>query len=50
MDGVDISAFVNNVTNSRDPLSRSHDGIGSPLYYVETYRPRTIGLTARYNY
>jgi outer membrane receptor protein involved in Fe transport len=47
---LDLSAFVNNVTNSRDPLSRSHDGIGSPLYYVESYRPRTMGLTARYSY
>jgi iron complex outermembrane receptor protein len=49
-DKIDISAFVNNATNSRDALSRSHDGIGSPLYYVESYRPRTIGVTARYNY
>jgi hypothetical protein len=48
--GLDVSAFVNNLTNSHDPLSRSHDALGGPLYYVETYRPRTIGLTAQFRY
>lgn len=48
--GIDVSAFVNNVTNSNDPLSRSHDAIGGPLYYVETYRPRTFGMTALFHY
>jgi hypothetical protein len=46
--GVDVSVFVNNLTNSSDLLSRSHDSIGSPLYYGESYRPRTIGLTLQY--
>jgi len=48
--GLDLSAFVNNLTNSDRPISRSHDSIGSPLYYAETYRPRTIGLTAQFRY
>jgi outer membrane receptor protein involved in Fe transport len=50
MGGIDLSAFVNNLTNSNDPLSRGHDTIGSPLYYVETYRPRTFGVTAQFRY
>jgi outer membrane receptor protein involved in Fe transport len=48
--GVDLSLFVNNLTNQDKPLSRNHDGIGSPLYYVQTYRPRTIGLTGQFRY
>jgi iron complex outermembrane receptor protein len=48
--GVDLSAFVNNVTNSHDFLSRSHDTIASTLYYAETFRPRTYGLTLQYRY
>jgi len=47
---VDVSLFANNLTGSNEPLSRSHDSIGSPLYYVESYAPRTIGLTALLRY
>jgi outer membrane receptor protein involved in Fe transport len=46
----DVSLFANNLTNSNDPLSRAHDATGSPLYYVETYQPRTIGVTAQLRY
>lgn len=46
----DVSAFVNNVTDSNAPITRSDDGIGSKVYYRETYRPRTIGVTATYRY
>jgi iron complex outermembrane recepter protein len=47
---VDVSLFVNNLTDSNDPLARSHDTTGSPLYYVQSYQPRTIGLTAQWRY
>jgi outer membrane receptor protein involved in Fe transport len=47
---VDVALFANNLTNSSDPLSRSHDSIGSSLYYVESYPPRTVGVTALFRY
>ena len=47
---VDISAFVNNALDSHAALSRSDDGVGSLLYYRETYRPRTFGVTGLYRY
>ncbi len=48
--GVDVSLFVDNLTNSKDVLSRNHDGLGGSLYYVQSFRPRTIGVTAQYRY
>ncbi|WP_044564493.1 TonB-dependent receptor [Azospirillum sp. B4] len=48
--GLDLSLFVDNVTNSTDVLARNHDGVGGTLYYDQSYRPRTIGLTAQYRY
>jgi len=48
--GMDWSAFVDNLTNSTDLVARNHDGIGSPLYYAQTFRPRTIGVTAQFRY
>jgi iron complex outermembrane receptor protein len=48
--GMDWSAFVDNLTNSTDLVSRNHDGLGSPLYYAQTFRPRTIGVTAQFRY
>lgn len=47
---LDVSLFANNVTNSNDPLSRSHDSTVSPLYYAQSYQPRTIGVTAQIRY
>jgi iron complex outermembrane receptor protein len=47
---VDVSAFVNNALNSHKALSRSNDGVGSLVYYVESYRPRTFGITGLYRY
>ena len=44
----DISAFVNNLTNTSRPIDRTHDVTGSPLYYDFGYRPRTFGLTLVY--
>ena len=48
--GLDLSLFVDNVTNQDKPLSRNHDLVGSPLYYASTYRPRTWGMTMQYRY
>ncbi|SFG00556.1 Outer membrane receptor proteins, mostly Fe transport [Novosphingobium sp. CF614] len=48
--GVDLSVFVDNLLNSNDVLARNHDSIGSTLYYDQTYRPRTVGLTLQYRY
>jgi outer membrane receptor protein involved in Fe transport len=47
---VDVSLFANNLTGTSDPLSRSHDSVGSSLYYAESYAPRTIGLTGTIRY
>lgn len=49
-DGLDLSLFVDNVTNSSDVLARNHDGLGGSLYYLQSFRPRTIGLTAQFRY
>ncbi|WP_432788065.1 TonB-dependent receptor [Novosphingobium rhizosphaerae] len=46
--GVDLSLFVDNLTNSRDLLSRGHDSSTGTLFYEQSYRPRTIGLTLQY--
>jgi iron complex outermembrane receptor protein len=47
---LDISVFANNLTDTNDALARSHDTTGSPLYYVQSYQPRTIGVTAQLRY
>jgi len=49
-DGADLSLFIDNLFNSTDVLARNHDSVGSALYYDESFRPRTIGLTLSYNY
>ena len=52
--GFDISLFANNVLDSRPKLSAYQDvgspTGGTPLFYVTTFRPRTVGLTAIYRY
>jgi iron complex outermembrane recepter protein len=47
---LDVSLFANNLTGSNETLSRSHDSTGSPLYYAQSYQPRTIGVTAQVRY
>jgi outer membrane receptor protein involved in Fe transport len=47
---LDVSAFVRNLLNSTDVLSRTHDTIGSDLVRDVTFRPRTFGLTASMRY
>ena len=49
-DGIDLSLFADNLTNSRDLLARNHDGLGGSLYYHQAFRPRTVGLTAQIRY
>ena len=46
LQGWNLSAFVNNVTNNEPVLARDHDTLGSPIFTSFTYRPRTVGLTA----
>ena len=42
---VDLSLFVNNVTNSQPLLSLYHEYPGSEWYRSGTFRPRTFGAT-----
>jgi outer membrane receptor protein involved in Fe transport len=42
---LDVSVFVNNVTNESPLLVRQRDTTSSPLYRGSTLRPRTFGLT-----
>ena len=46
----DISAFVNNLSNAEEFLSKTHDIPGSPIYYNVSYRPPTAGVTAVYRF
>ncbi len=50
MDGWDISAFVNNLTNDETYLTSTHDVPGSPIYYALSYRPTTAGVTVAYRF
>jgi iron complex outermembrane receptor protein len=47
--GFDVSAFVNNVSNSRDVIGRLHFQ-PSERIQIQTWRPRTYGVTVRYNF
>jgi outer membrane receptor protein involved in Fe transport len=47
--GMDLSAFVNNLTNSRDVVGRLHFQ-PSERIQIQTQRPRTWGATARYRF
>ena len=46
----DVSAFVNNLFNTRPLLTRYSEVIGNPVHRDFTFRPRTIGVTATYRY
>lgn len=50
LDAVDVSVFVNNVTNETPLLVRQHDVAFSTLYRNATVRPRTFGVTASLRY
>jgi outer membrane receptor protein involved in Fe transport len=51
--GIDVSAYANNLTNSLPLMFESRDIAYTPtdtLYFGRSVRPRTIGLTATYRY
>jgi outer membrane receptor protein involved in Fe transport len=51
-EGLDVSLFANNVTDSHPQLFLSRD-IAAPFdeqYFARSVRPRTIGVTATYRY
>ena len=48
--GLDLSAFVNNATDSRPLLGYFHSYPGEPLFSALALRPRTVGLTALYRF
>ena len=48
--GVDISAYVNNVTNSDPILGLTHASVTDTLFSATAIRPRTMGLTGLYHF
>jgi hypothetical protein len=48
--GLDISAYANNVTNAHPLMFESRDLVSDNLYYARGVRPRAIGITATYRY
>jgi iron complex outermembrane recepter protein len=52
--GWDVSLFAQNVFDTRPRLSATQDiplpTGGTPLFYVISWRPRTVGLTATFRY
>jgi iron complex outermembrane recepter protein len=50
----DVSVFAQNLFDTQPKLTQTQDiGTptgGTPLFYVVTWRPRTVGLTATYNF
>jgi outer membrane receptor protein involved in Fe transport len=47
--GIDLSAFVNNLTNARDIIGRLNFA-PSERVQIQTQRPRTWGVTAGYRF
>lgn len=41
----DLSLFIDNLFDAHPVLATTHDIRSSPLFYQQTFRPRTIGLT-----
>lgn len=50
VEGFDISLFGRNLLNETPSLGRVHDGLGDPLFFAVTVRPRTLGLTGTYRF
>jgi outer membrane receptor protein involved in Fe transport len=52
--GLDVSVFAQNLFDTRPRLTATQDIAtpdgGTPLFYVISWRPRTIGFTATYHY
>jgi outer membrane receptor protein involved in Fe transport len=49
-EGMDISFYINNVTNSDPRLGYYHEIPGDPLFLANAIRPRTFGVTAWYRF
>ena len=49
-EGLDVSAYVLNATNSDPLLGYGHDTTKEPLYYSSAIRPMTVGFTALYHF
>jgi outer membrane receptor protein involved in Fe transport len=53
-DRLDVSLFAQNLFDTRPRLTDTQDiatpAGGTPLFYVITWRPRTVGLTATYRF
>jgi len=48
--GIDMSLYGENLTNEHPLLFLSRDTLASDLYFARSDRPRTVGLTATYNF
>jgi outer membrane receptor protein involved in Fe transport len=53
-DRLDVSVFAQNLFDTQPKLTQTQDigtpDGGTPLFYAITWRPRTVGLTATYNF
>jgi outer membrane receptor protein involved in Fe transport len=49
-DKFDVSLFGRNLLNDAPLLGVNHDGLGDPLFYELTVRPRTFGVTGTYRF
>jgi iron complex outermembrane recepter protein len=49
-EGLDLSVYVNNATNSDPLLGYAHDVIGDPMFYGTAIRPLTAGFTGYYRF
>ena len=47
---LDVSLFVDNLTNTHPQLSLQHTNPGDPRYQAVTFRPLTYGVTAVYRF
>ncbi|HLY56809.1 MAG TPA: TonB-dependent receptor [Stellaceae bacterium] len=50
MDSLEMNLFVDNLFDSHPQLSLAHQDEFTRLYTAETFRPRTIGVTASYRW
>ncbi len=50
LDDLNISLFVENLTNENPRIGYGHQGRGSPLFTETALRPRTFGVTVSYSH
>jgi len=48
--GLDVSAFVSNLTNADPILGLTHASLTDSLYSATAIRPRTMGVTGLYRF